>query len=117
MLADTLKKVRGVPGRALRKFERDVLGRLPRERHQKILHHIDPARPGLEIGPSHRPTLTKAKGHNVKILDHATQDELREKYRTHGVDIAAIEAVDYVWNGERYRDLVGPKTRFDWIIA
>lgn len=81
-----------------------------------ILAHIDSDGLGLEIGPSHAPIAAKADGWNVRILDHKDQAELQKKYQGHGVDLDAIEPVDYVWSGQRYLDLVGDD-RFDWIIG
>jgi SAM-dependent methyltransferase len=71
---------------------------------------------GLEVGPSHSPVAPKSAGFNVRILDHLSASGLRDKYANHGVNLSAIEEVDYVWNGELYEDLVGT-TRFDWIVA
>jgi SAM-dependent methyltransferase len=58
----------------------------------------------------------KRDGFNVRILDHMDAAGLRAKYADHGVDIAAIEEVDYVWRGEPLEDLVGG-SRFAWIVA
>jgi hypothetical protein len=44
------------------------------------------------------------------------QGQLVAKYAEMGVDTSRILPVDYVWSGERYRDLVGD-VRFDWIVA
>jgi len=89
---------------------------LQENREDKILVHIDKKKLGLEIGPSHRPIASKKDGFNVKILDHLSAEGLKEKYRDHGVDIHAIEKVDYVWSGERLSELVADQ-KFDWIIA
>ena len=85
-------------------------------REQIILRGIDKAAPGLEIGPSHRPIAAKREGFNVRILDHLDASSLRAKYATHGVDIDAIEEVDFVWSGQPLDELVGGE-RFAWIIA
>ena len=77
--------------------------RLTLSRNGKILSSVRKNIPGLEIGPSHRPVAPKRGGFNVKILDHLTAGGLREKYRDHGVDIDAIEEVDYVWSGGHNR--------------
>ncbi len=71
---------------------------------------------GLEIGPSHNPIAPKSAGHDVAILDHLPQAGLRKKYADHGVNLDAIEPVDFVWKGQPYPELVGEQ-RFDWIIA
>lgn len=82
-----------------------------------LLRWIDRGGAGLELGPSHRPLAPKAAAYNVKILDHLDRAGLIAKYTPHGVNVAAIEEVDYVWKGEPYRELVGPDVTFDWIIA
>jgi len=89
---------------------------LQTSRDEKILSNVDKKGLGLEIGPSHRPIAPKIKGFNVKILDHLTAEGLKDKYRNHGVDIDAIEKVDYVWSGEPLSELIGDQ-KFDWIIA
>jgi hypothetical protein len=81
-----------------------------------LLRGIDRQALGLEIGPSHRPVAAKRNGFNVRILDHLDAPGLRAKYADHGVDIDAIEEVDYVWQGETLEALVGGE-RFAWIIA
>lgn len=85
-------------------------------RKEKIFSFIDSSLKGLEIGPSHRPAAPKREGFNVKILDHLSAEGLREKYRSSGLDIAAIEEVDFVWSGQPLAELVGDE-RFNWIIA
>ena len=87
------------------------------DRRSRILQHLNQRGRGLEIGPSHAPIAPKSKGYNVKILDHLPAAQLREKYAPLVADVSAIEEVDYVWSGEPFAELVGPKTRFDWVIA
>ncbi|MBI5937514.1 MAG: methyltransferase domain-containing protein [Betaproteobacteria bacterium] len=84
---------------------------------EKALHRVDTKGRGLEIGPSHNPIAPKAKGFNIDILDHASQDALRQKYRDHGVNIDAIEEVDFIWRGEPLDELVGTPEAYDYIIA
>jgi SAM-dependent methyltransferase len=70
--------------------------------------------PILEIGPSYNPILPKSAGHDVRIMDHAHQDDLIAKYKAYGVDTGKIEIVDYVTTdisslatyGERYALIV-----------
>lgn len=85
------------------------------ERTEKIRSFIDPRRLGLEIGPSFAPICPKSAGYKVETIDRLSQDDLRKKYASHGVNIDAIEPVDYVWTGQSYRELTGKK--FGWIIA
>lgn len=78
---------------------------------------LDKSSFGLELGPSHRPVAAKRDGYNVRVLDHLSQEDLIAKYEKHGVDLDAIEEVDYIWSGQSYRELVGEDTKFDWIVA
>jgi SAM-dependent methyltransferase len=71
---------------------------------------------GLEVGGSYMPLAGGWPGLNVRTLDHLDTEALVAKYEAMGVDTAKVVPVDYVWRGERYRDLVGD-TRFDWIVA
>jgi 2-polyprenyl-3-methyl-5-hydroxy-6-metoxy-1,4-benzoquinol methylase len=86
-------------------------------RTKKIKSFIDTNRLGLEIGPSHAPICPKADGYKVEIIDHMNQGDLRKKYEAHGVDLSAIEPVDYVWHGESYRELTGRTHEYGWAIA
>ena len=88
----------------------------PTTREEILLNGIDKRSFGLEIGPSHSPVAAKREGFNVRVLDHLDAAGLRAKYADHGVDVAAIEEVDYVWSGQPLEELVG-EARFDWIIA
>ncbi len=85
-------------------------------RNEKMFAALKKEGNGLEIGPSYDPIAPKREGFNVKVMDHASQQELQEKYKSEGVDVNNIEFVDYVWRGESYKELVGNE-RFDWIIA
>lgn len=98
-------------GRMLRRF----FGITSRE--EKVFHLLDKKGLGLEIGPSHNPIAPKKKGFNVHILDHASADELRDKYQKHGLNLENIEEVDFVWHGEPLQELVGASNCYDWIIA
>src|SRR5215472_3740986 len=73
----------------------------------------------LEIGPSHAPIAPKAAGWNSFVVDHATQAELRAKYRGYGVNIDAIEPVDFVWSAGGLADAVPAAFHgtFDTVIA
>jgi len=81
-----------------------------------LLKDLRPEQAGLEIGPSFRPLAPKKSGWNIKIMDHASAAELREKYKPHHVDLSAIEEVDYIYRGERLPDLV-KNEQFDYILA
>lgn len=86
-------------------------------RRQKILHRIKKDGYGLEIGPSHRPIAPKREGYQVQIIDHASQQDLIEKYTPHKVNVDNIEEVDFVWSGQSYEALTGKSKFYDWIIA
>ncbi len=87
------------------------------ERREKALVMINRNGLGLEVGPSYSPIASKKEGFNVHILDHASAEELRVKYMGHGVNLANIEEVDFVWRGEPVAQLIGRKGCYDWIIA
>jgi len=73
----------------------------------------------LEVGPCHAPIAPKAAGWNSFVIDHATQPELRAKFRGLGVNVEGIEPVDFVWTGGGMDEAV-PATfhgTFDTVIA
>jgi SAM-dependent methyltransferase len=86
-------------------------------REEKILHKVNKAKPGVEIGPSHRPSAPRSDGFNVHIIDHMTREELKQKYTGHGVNLDNIEEVDFVWKGESYAELTGKRNYYSWVIA
>lgn len=86
-------------------------------RYKKMLLGIRKDQLGLEIGPSHRPIAPKKEGYQVEILDYLTKEELIEKYKSHHVNINAIEEVDYVWKGGSYSQLTGKKEYYDYILS
>ena len=86
-------------------------------RFDKVFSRLDKKGRGLEIGPSHNPIAPKRDGFNVHILDHASKEQLREKYKDAGVNLSNIEDVDYVWTGKEYKETIGHEKYFDWIIA
>lgn len=75
---------------------------------------------GLEIGPYFNPICPKSRGYRVEILDCADRDTLyRQGLQDPNVGdkVKRIEPVDYIWSGEDYRELIGSKERYDYIIA
>lgn len=78
---------------------------------------IDPARAGLEIGPCHNAVAPKRLGYRTTIVDHLDQSALRDKYRTHGLDLALIEDVDRVWTGGPLPALLSDVVPFSWVVA
>jgi predicted SAM-dependent methyltransferase len=79
----------------------------PLTRASMLLGDLDRSSSIVEIGPSHNPIAPKADGWNTVVVDHATREELIEKYRGHrGVDVERIEEVDGVWTGGSLADAV-----------
>ena len=72
---------------------------------------------GLEIGASHNPLMPKAAGFDVEVLDHLDAGALRRKYADAGVDVSAVEEVDYVGDGRPMTEVIGDRQRYDWIVA
>ena len=86
-------------------------------RNSKFLQGIGKEQRGLEIGPSHSPIVPKRDGYYVETVDWLSQDELREHYKNDGVNLDAIEPVDYVWKGGSYYALIRKENYYDYIIA
>ena len=83
-----------------------------------LMSMFDPAGQGLEIGAGFNPIVPKAKGYRVETLDHATAEELREKWKFDPrVDVSRIEEVDYVSHGGSVAATVGKPHHYDYIIA
>jgi len=84
-----------------------------------VRHFLTRQQRGLEIGPSFNPIVPKADGWNVETIDHATKAELVDKYRDHGVDVSAIEDVDWVWRDEPLDELLGEArwSTYDYCVA
>jgi predicted SAM-dependent methyltransferase len=62
----------------------------------------------------------RSRGWNVTVVDHATQEELIEKYRNDiHVDVTNIEKVDFVWRNGPLHGAVPPDLHgtFDVLIA
>ncbi|HLI18505.1 MAG TPA: methyltransferase domain-containing protein [Rhodanobacteraceae bacterium] len=91
--------------------------RRPSLRQRFVALYAPKQGPGLEIGPSHSPLAPKAEGFQVEILDHASAQDLRTKYRNAEVNIDRIEEVDFVWRGEPLPETIGRRGCYDWIIA
>ena len=87
------------------------------DRNEVILAHVKRDGVGLEIGPAHAPVAPKAAGFRVHVLDHASREQLIEKYREHGVDLMKIEPVDFIWDGRPFAEIIGQTGIYDWIIA
>jgi predicted SAM-dependent methyltransferase len=86
-------------------------------RQEKILVCIDPATQlGLEIGALSKPIVTPGMG-DIRYVDHATTEELRQKYAADpNVETEQIVDVSYVWGEKSLHELVEGVT-FDYVIA
>lgn len=73
----------------------------------------------IEIGAGYNPIAPKAAGWRTHVVDHAPQEELRQKYAAANVDVAAIEDVDTIWRDGPLDAAVRATTpdRFDTLIA
>ena len=74
----------------------------------------------LEIGPSYAPLAPRSEGWDVCVVDHATREELVEKYGdpAHRVDVTRIEDVDVVWREGSLDEAVGTqRLGFDVCLA
>ena len=75
---------------------------------------------GLEIGPLANPRVSKDDG-PVRYLDHASAEELRQKYATNAEmqdRLDRIVDVDYViGEGKRISEAVAQDAPFDYVIA
>jgi SAM-dependent methyltransferase len=98
-------------------FRQPSVSKKEKNRKEKVFSLLDSEGIGLEIGPSHNPIAPKREGYNVHILDHASTEELREKYKFHNVNLENIELVDFVSRGEPYSELIGVQNYYDWIIC
>jgi SAM-dependent methyltransferase len=90
------------------------------DRVQKLRRPIDKSAKILEVGPSFSPVTPKAEGWQSFIVDHATKEDLVNKYISDpSVNTANIEDVDFVWRqGYLHESL--PKSQlgtFDACIA
>ena len=87
------------------------------KRQSKILASIDyKNKQGLEFGPLASPILNKTVA-NVQYVDFASQDYLREKYKSDpSVDISKIDEVDIILGSNSILDFAKPDS-FDFVIA
>lgn len=84
---------------------------------QFIRETIAKSERGIELGASYAPILPKAEGYRVLVIDHADQEQLRTKYRPHGVDVSRIEPVDAIDDGSEFGELSDDGEGFDYILA
>ena len=88
------------------------------DRLQVLRSMFDASGVGLEIGGSMAPLLSKRDGYRIETLDHASAQDLREKYKNDPrVDVARIEDVDFVTDGRSIADTVPRRRFYDYILA
>lgn len=89
------------------------------DRSNKPLYGIDRTMKVLEFGPAYYPICRRAAGWNAFTFDFATQQELRARYAGSGVDVNAIEPVDFVSRGGPVLDYVPAEHHgtFDAVLA
>jgi SAM-dependent methyltransferase len=87
------------------------------ERAPQLLRSLSKDARIIEIGPSFNPLAPKRDGWNTIVVDHASREELLQKYHDQTID--RIEAVDIVWTGGSLADAVPPEQHgtFDAFIA
>jgi SAM-dependent methyltransferase len=87
-------------------------------RQEKILSCIDLENQlGIEIGALNKPIVTSKIG-NIRYVDHASTEDLKQKYATDpNVDVEAIVDVNYVWGEKTLPELVADEAPFDYVIA
>lgn len=61
--------------------------------------------------------MPKAAGFDVEILDYLDAKGLREKYARAGLDVSAVEEVDFIGDGRSMTEVIGTRNRYDWIVA
>jgi len=70
----------------------------------------------LEIAPLAAPLLPPDYV-GYRSVDVSDREGLLRKYEGHGLDESAIREPNYIWNGERYKDIVGGNERFELVVA
>lgn len=86
------------------------------DRRQKALNGITVSSGvGLELGPLASPFVRRTDG-KILYADHATTNELRQKYAGHGWDTDTIVDVDIVLSDRPLQELLGD-LRVDYVIA
>jgi len=85
-------------------------------REEFIAQTVKPGQIGLEVGPGYAPTFPKSQGWNVDTLDHASADDLRQKYEGM-IDITRIEDIDYVSDGKPLHHIIHHRSHYDFIFA
>ncbi len=98
-----------------------VLKNSASDRNKVILSDCNLNGKGLEIGASFNPIAPKALGFDIDVMDHLDREGLISKYsndKNMPSDFEdRIEEVDYVWMGEKYKELIGKTDYYDYILS
>ncbi len=91
-------------------------------RFEKLLDGCTKSSRILEIGPCNAPIAAKRDGWKTTVVDHASRDELIDKYSLVSpgvIDNDAIEEVDFIWQGGPLSDAIPTELHgtFDALIA
>ena len=70
----------------------------------------------MEISPLAAPLLPPDYV-GYRSVDVTGREGLLMKYEGHGLDESNIREPNYIWTGQRYKDLVGQNERFDLVVA
>ncbi|MFO0580343.1 MAG: methyltransferase domain-containing protein [Polyangia bacterium] len=90
------------------------------DRNSILLTGLEKSMLGMEIGASFNPLASKKAGWNVKVVDHAPRDVLREKYKSRSdINIDQIEEVDVVWQTKTLHECFDAADHhsFDYCLA
>ncbi|HVC14485.1 MAG TPA: methyltransferase domain-containing protein [Acidimicrobiales bacterium] len=87
-------------------------------RRERILRHIDVRQGlGLEIGPLDKPIVARSEA-SVLYVDHASAEDLREKYRGDpNVSAEAIAPIEVVWADGSLREHLSGRGPVRWVVA
>lgn len=89
-------------------------------REELIRSRFDRTMRLIELGPSYNPIVAKADGWQTTTIDHASRDELLQKYGAMGVaTVDRIEPVDFVWQEGPLTGLIPEHLHgsFDGLVA
>jgi hypothetical protein len=89
------------------------------------LAEVEAIAAGLEIGPLHTPRFPRERYPNIRYVDHASTDDLREKYATDAFMVDHLDEivdVDVVWDGsapllEALRTGLATEAPVDFVFA
>ena len=73
------------------------VGKIQGTKEDKAAWFLRPEMKILEVGAGYAPIAPRSQGWNSYSLDHATEEELRQKYANDRQPIERIEPVDFVW--------------------